>query len=97
MAPASTFDCEKGEQTVYAGSGTAADPFQVKFNEGDPTNPFNFSGAKRWTMVAVAAVATLCKWCGGVELGGVDRSGWVDPQPQATGDRTGRERLGSGG
>lgn len=62
-ASTATFDAEKGELAeAYAGAGTAADPFQVKFNEGDPTNPFNFSETKRWAIVAVAALATLCEY-----------------------------------
>lgn len=63
LPPAAPLDAEKGAlaEAPYAGAGTAADPFVVKFSEGDPANPFNFSPAKRWTLVAIAAVATLCK------------------------------------
>ena len=95
LPAAAGLDAEKGAlDGPYAGAGTAADPFQVRFLEGDATNPFNFSAAKRWTMVAVAAMATLCKLSlrcsGGAAMWATAQ---VDSQAPAAG-RAGQGRAG---
>ncbi|GAA5867304.1 hypothetical protein JCM1840_005020 [Sporobolomyces johnsonii] len=58
-APLST--AEEGQaQPVYAGEGTTEKPFILKFEEGDPENPQNWSPAKKWAITANVAVSTLC-------------------------------------
>ncbi|EGX92050.1 MFS multidrug transporter, putative [Cordyceps militaris CM01] len=43
----------------YAGSGTASDPYLVRWLPCDPRDPMNFSLCKKSGITAVAAVATL--------------------------------------
>ncbi|GAA5932784.1 hypothetical protein JCM1841_006402 [Sporobolomyces salmonicolor] len=59
--PAASSSAEKGQaQPFYAGEGTAEKPYIVKFEEGDPENPQNWSPAKKWAITANVAVSTLC-------------------------------------
>lgn len=44
---------------IYQGSGTASDPFLVEFTKGDPTNPRNFSPARKWYFVFVVTMSVF--------------------------------------
>lgn len=44
---------------TYAGSGTGADPFVVKFTAQDPFDPMNLSPAHRWLVSALLSIAAL--------------------------------------
>ncbi|KAF2223014.1 major facilitator superfamily domain-containing protein [Elsinoe ampelina] len=47
------------ESHHYKGAGTEDDPFIVSWIPDDPRNPQNWSGARKWTITAIVAVATL--------------------------------------
>lgn len=43
----------------YAGAGSEASPYLVKFADNDPFDPMNLSPGKRWLISALVAVAAL--------------------------------------
>ncbi|KAF4549545.1 MFS-type transporter-like protein 27 [Elsinoe fawcettii] len=47
------------ESHHYKGAGTEEDPYIVTWIHNDQRNPQNWSGARKWTITAVVAVATL--------------------------------------
>lgn len=47
------------ESHRYKGAGTEDDPYIVKWIPNDPRDPQNFSGARKWTVTGVVAIATL--------------------------------------
>ena len=47
------------EAFEYKGSGTEEDPYIVEWIPQDPRNPMLYSTAKRWTITAIVAIATL--------------------------------------
>lgn len=44
----------------YQGLGTKQAPFIVTFLEGDTGNPYNFSTRKKWIILSVVSMLTLC-------------------------------------
>ena len=47
------------EAAEYKGSGTEEDPYIVDWIKQDPRNPMLYSKAKRWSITALVAIATL--------------------------------------
>lgn len=47
------------ENYKYEGSGTDEDPYVVIFIPNDPRNPMLYSEAKKWSITALVAIATL--------------------------------------
>ncbi|KAG8625779.1 hypothetical protein KVT40_006180 [Elsinoe batatas] len=47
------------ESHHYRGAGTEDDPYIVTWIPNDPRNPQNWSGARKWTITAIVAVAAL--------------------------------------
>lgn len=43
----------------YQGSGTEDDPYIVTWIDHDPRNPMLYSAVKKWSLVALVAIATL--------------------------------------
>lgn len=43
----------------YDGSGTATDPFRVKWMANDPTDPLSFSNTKKWVITFLLSLSTL--------------------------------------
>ncbi|KAI1264824.1 MFS transporter [Xylariaceae sp. FL1019] len=43
----------------YSGSGTSSDPYIVEFTAGDPNNPQNWSGARKWSIASLATMAVF--------------------------------------
>ncbi|GAA6037269.1 hypothetical protein JCM8097_008654 [Rhodosporidiobolus ruineniae] len=51
---------EKGQAVPYAGEGTEASPYIVKWLDNDPENPQAWSAKVKWLITANAAMSTLC-------------------------------------
>lgn len=49
-----------GTTECYEGQGTASSPYIVHFLEGDVTNPLEFSERKKWTILVIVSLLTLC-------------------------------------
>lgn len=51
--------CGVEEGRHYEGRGTLDDPFVVRWAEGDPRNPLNWSPTRRWLIVLSVALSTM--------------------------------------
>lgn len=54
-------DPEKDGDVPYEGEGTDASPFVVRYLAGERDNPLNWPSLRRWMIVQVIAVMTLCE------------------------------------
>lgn len=66
-------DPEKAVEDRYEGHGTAESPYVVRWLEGDKANPLLWSQLRKWTIVQVIAIATLC-----------GSTVWEDPRQELT-------------
>lgn len=55
---------EAAVSTVFEGRGTLEDPFVVKWLEGERENPLQWRNWKKWSIVGVVAMSTLCMAAG---------------------------------
>lgn len=57
VSPARHGDVEKSR--LYDGNGTEQDPFIVKFQRDDPSNPMNWSQFRKWSITAILTVSVF--------------------------------------
>lgn len=59
------------EEHSYEGQGTLENPYVVKWDPVDRRNPLTWTSRKKWTIVSINAIGTLCQlvflWLGGME------------------------------
>lgn len=51
---------ESEAASPYPGSGTPEDPYLVDWLDDEPSNPYNWRPAFKWTTMAIIAISTLC-------------------------------------
>lgn len=50
----------ESEESPYPGAGTPEDPYLVDWLDDEPSNPYNWRPAFKWTTMAIIAISTLC-------------------------------------